>query len=60
MVQIHESNVYCLLCFGFFHGSKGESGNDEEIVYHSTTPLEILLTKVLAMTKGLFKTLLKA
>ncbi len=33
-----------------FHGSKGESGDDEKIINHSTTPLEILITEVLAMT----------
>lgn len=44
--------ILYLVRSNLFHGSKVESGDDEEIITHSITPLEILLSSALAMTKG--------
>jgi hypothetical protein len=55
-----ENSLQCLVALGeiiylirsnLVHGSKGVSGDDQEIIDSSITPLEILLKEVISMTK---------
>jgi hypothetical protein len=52
MVALGE--ILYIIRSNLFHGSKSESGDDEEIINHSITPLEIILTKVLHLTENKF------
>ena len=50
LVAIGE--ILYLVRSNLFHGSKAESGDDEEIIKSSILPLKVLLTKAISMTRA--------